>query len=312
MHDQPRAESCLGSPGVPQKVTVLERTWTSCEVLLTLATMRLSSSGSTAVSITTGSPATMKPNRAGSPSAGGRLKTGTATRRRPRTPVIATDAAPTAAASGHSLMSSSLIWKYTSSSHCGRVLAFPTRPAGSGKRRLRGWAGCSTPLFLTAIGPELNWTVVVSWKGCEPACQLGSPPSSSAWAAKLSIPNGARSGLIRTAWEADALAAFPPDTVTDPGAPATGGCPVSLTKTSTSSASKEVSVPLKVQETSSGASTAQGKGPDLFCTPAKPSTAVASTPAGNSSTIVTGLSEPSTGASPKLVAMRTRRPLPPE
>ena len=84
------------------RVTGVERNWAICVVFETLAVIRYSWSGSTEVSIITGTPSGRRPKRAGSPWAGGRLKTGTATRTRPNRPgtSIVTEAAPMTDSSG--------------------------------------------------------------------------------------------------------------------------------------------------------------------------------------------------------------------
>src|SRR3954462_4494114 len=70
-------------------------------------------------------------------------------------------------------------------------------------------------------------------------------------------------------------------------------------------------MPSNEQATRSPASILQETGPALPCLPANPSTTFASTPFGSSSRSFTGVADPSTGASPRLVTVRTRRPLPP-
>ncbi len=93
-------------------------------------------------------------------------------------------ATPIALAAWHPLMPSSIARK-SCMAHCGIATALPTRPAGSGKRRLRGSPGDSLigardserPV---AIASWLSWIVLVNWKGCEPACVVGAPPSDSA------------------------------------------------------------------------------------------------------------------------------------
>ena len=100
-------------------------------------------------------PATLaivNPKRAGSPTAGGRLKTGTAGRAKPIAPSRKneSEAAPIAVSSEQRLAVSitSLSWLKSAKLQVGRAVRLPVSPAGSGKRVLRGLGGLFDRAFV--------------------------------------------------------------------------------------------------------------------------------------------------------------------
>src|SRR5664279_4926918 len=133
MHSQPRDWSWRGSPGTPQSVTRLLRVATDWGMLWRLTTAAYSPLGSTEVSITASTKSISKPNRAGSPGAGARLNTGTASVSAGSATgsLMDTTDTPTAVSPGQRVLPPIRSVENSKSEHCASDLVLASRPGGT-------------------------------------------------------------------------------------------------------------------------------------------------------------------------------------
>src|SRR5882762_8792730 len=104
---------------------------------------------------------------------------------------MVTTATPTAVSGGQRLIGPSRSVENWRSVHCGNGIGLPIRPGGTLKCR-----SFASPGGCLGSADWFNRRVVVNWKGCEPACVSGEPPSFSGASSYQSAPNGTDTELI--------------------------------------------------------------------------------------------------------------------
>ena len=139
-----------------------------------------------------------RPNLAGSPGAGARLKTGTASLNTPSGGLgmfRVTIPTPTAVSAGQAFTLLDPIVEKSTSLHSGVACGSPNRPGWQFECEVpcqRGRRGQQLGLChaLSARAPASRSRTLVIWNGCEPASTSRPPPSSSGSSSYRSTPNG--------------------------------------------------------------------------------------------------------------------------